>query len=953
MVELPTGTITFLFTDVEGSTRHLAALGPQFQAVLERHHKLLRGAIGRHNGVEVSTEGDSFFCVFSTAADGLAAAVDIQLSMAAEDWVDGHDVRVRIGLHTGVAARGGDNYVGMDVHRASRISEVGHGGQVLVSAATHLLGEGGLPDGVTFRDVGEFHLKDLDHAEHLYQLDIDGLQTDFPPPRKLGAGPTNLPAFTSSLVGRESQRQAIEKLFDDARLITITGVAGAGKSRLALEVASQARERFKDGIWLIEFAGVRSGELVAQVVTSAIGLQEYQGSIAVEVLIDYLRDGKHMLVFDNCEHVVEGVAALSRQLLAAAPDLTILATSRQVLGIAGEIRYPCPPLEVPDPSIESLADVLGYESVRLFELRAREVDSGFTVGEDNATVIAAICRRLDGMPLAIELAAPLVRLLTVEEILERLDHRFELLTGGPRTAPSHQQTLRAALESTFELLDEAQQEFAVRIGVFVGGFDAAAAEAVASGGDIARGDVLDALSALVDRSLVTSVQTPSGLRLTILESVRDYMWGELETRGQLEERRNAHADHFGQLVEAASSGLRGPDQDRWAARLDADIGNVRSAISFRASQGDEASLRMVDRMFLFWRRQGEWSDGLHWTRLALDSTPAGDSGLRARMLATAGFFASDLGHGGRAIADMEEGLAMARRLDDVHAIGYCSSFLGAELSRRDTDLDRGLALLSEAQRIYEEIGQPYGAAWVNRYLGLSHQERGNFDESIRLQTLSLEAFRDADDGWNIRFAQTLLAEAMHTVGELERSRDLYNESLRGSSDASFKVVVAHALKGLGKVSLAESKFGEAAENLNEALQELREIGDVACVAETRGHLAMVNLGRGHPVIAADQLHESLGVFRSIEDQGGMSWTLERLAAVALARGSLQRAAQLLGAGEAIRERSGSKRSPVDQRDIDRLLEDLRTGLGQDDVAAHQALGADLDFEAAVELGSRD
>jgi non-specific serine/threonine protein kinase len=322
------------------------------------------------------------------------------------------------------------------------------------------------------------------------------------------------------------------------------------------------------------------------------------------------------------------------------------------------------------------------------------------------------------------------------------------------------------------------------------------------------------------------------------------------------------------------------------------------------------------------------------------------------MLATAGFFASDLGGGVSGIADLEEGLAMARRSGDLRAEGFCSSFLGAELSRRDTDLDRGLALLSDAQRIYSEFDEPYGGAWVNRYLALSYQERGDLDESIRLHTLSLEAFQELGDAWNIRFAQTLLGEAMHTIAELPRSRELYDESLRGSTDARFTVVIAHAHKGLGKVSLAEGKLDEASDHLREALRELGEIGDVACAAETKGHLAMVNLGRGHPVAAGKFLAESLQTFREIADKGGVAWTLERLAAVASATESDERAAALFAAASAIRTRTGSKAAGVDQPDLDRLAMKLTVSLGEEGFKAAIDMASNLSFDEAVALGTR-
>jgi tetratricopeptide (TPR) repeat protein len=616
---------------------------------------------------------------------------------------------------------------------------------------------------------------------------------------------------------------------------------------------------------------------------------------------------------------------LTGRLIAATAELTVLVTSRQVLGTGGETRYQCPPLEIPPETAATAADVAGFDAVTLFDIRAREVDPGFAVHDGNATVVAAICRRLDGMPLAIELAAALVRILTPEQILERLADRFDLLRGGPRSAPRHRQTLLAALESTFELLDDAEQEFAMRLGVFVGGLDAAAAEAVTTGGVISRIDVLDALSALVDRSLITSVQGEVGMRLTILESVRQFLRAKLEESGQLRVRQTAHAKHY-------------------------DIENIRAAIAFTAASGDEAALDLANRLFLYWRRRGDWSDGLHWTRVALENTSSRDSGLRARMLATAGFFASDLGEGREGIGDLEEGLAMARRTGDIHAEGYCSSFLGAELSRRDIDLDRGLHLLSEAQRIYTELGETYGEAWVNRYLALSHQERGDLDEAIRLQRLSLDAFRAARDTWNVRFSLTLLGEAMHTIADLEDSRELYDESLRGSSDAQYKVVTANAHKGLGKVSLAEGKLDEAADHLREARQQLREIGDVAGEAETGGHLAMVELGRGHPADARELLVESLDTFFGINDHGGVAWTLDRLGSVAATSGAHERAARLLGAADAIRKHTGSFRPPVDDTDITKLIEKIREQIGAEGYEAAVTAGAALEPTEAVALG---
>ena len=591
----------------------------------------------------------------------------------------------------------------------------------------------------------------------------------------------------------------------------------------------------------------------------------------------------------------------------------------------------------------------GFDAVELFAVRAAEVDPAFALTSENAGTVGAICRRLDGVPLAIELAAALVRILAPNQILERLDDRFDLLTGGSAGGPAHHQTLRAALDSTFELLDAERREFAARLAVFVGGFDLAAAEAVASGGTVGRGSVVEALSALADRSLLARADNVDGVRFHIPESVREYLVDRLRDSGELLVRRLAHAKHYSSLVGEASQGLRGPDQARWDARLEADIENVRSAIDFCASTGDEDALLLASRMFLYWRTRGDWSDGLHWTRLALDNSFKRDSPLRARMLATAGFFASDLGDAARGLPDLEEGLAMARRTGDRHAIGYCSSFLGAELSRRDLDLDRGLELLSEAKGIYSELGEPYGEAWVNRYLALSYQERGELEEAIALHERSLRSFTMADDAWNVRFAQTLLAEALHTVADLERSRELYEESLRGPDEARFRLVIAHGHKGIGKVSLAEGKLDEAAEHLAIAGRALREIGDVACAAETAGHQAMVDLGRHEVASAGDRLRDALRQFDAINDAGGVAWTLERLASARAADRDFPDAARLLGASVGLRIDIGAIRPPVDQPDVDRLASQLAEALGAETQTALEEEGAGLSYAAAVAL----
>ncbi len=502
MNNLPTGTVTLLFTDIEGSTQLLHALRDQYALVLADQRAILRAAFDQWAGCEIDTQGDAFFVAFARATDAVNAVVQAQRNLAAHAWTDGVTVRVRMALHTGEAMLATTGYVGIDVHRAARICSAGHGGQVLLSQTTRDLVEEALPNGVALRDLGEHRLKDLKRPEHVYQLVIADLPADFAPLKSLDAHPHNLPIQLTSFIGREQEMARVKELLEGARLLSLTGSGGAGKTRLALQVAADLIDEFPDGVWFVELAPLTDAGLIPQTVASLLGLREEAGRPVMTMLSDYLRAKTTLLLLDNCEHLIDACAKFADTILHVAPKIKILATSREALGIAGETAYRVPSLSLPPPQlpISNYQSLNQYESVRLFIDRALAVQPDFSVTNANAPALAQICHRLDGIPLALELAAARVKSLSVEQIAVRLDDRFRLLTGGSRTALPRQQTLRAAIDWSHSLLTEEERVLLRRLSVFAGGWTLDAAQAVCGCDPVRADDVLDLLARLVDKS---------------------------------------------------------------------------------------------------------------------------------------------------------------------------------------------------------------------------------------------------------------------------------------------------------------------------------------------------------------------------------------------------------------------------------------------------------------------
>jgi predicted ATPase/class 3 adenylate cyclase len=639
MRDLPSGIVTFLFTDIQGSTGLLQELGDGYDLIQDRHAAIMRGAIAEGGGVAIRTEDDSFFAVFPDPVGAVHAAVAAQRAFFAEEWSHGEPLRVRMGLHTGEGRLGGDNYLGIDVNRAARIAAAAHGGQVVMSNATRALVDRDLPPGVTLRDLGEHRLKDLVLPEHLHDLAVEGLPAEFPPLRSLDARLTTFPLQLSSFVGRDHEVEAVTALVHDHRLVTLTGPGGTGKTRLGLEVARRMLPEFPDGAVFVDLSPIADPTLVPSAVAQALGLQEQAEKSPVESARAYLRELRILLVIDNFEHVLESTPVVE-EVLGAGEGVYVLVTSRIALRLYGEEEFAVPTMELPDPTrLPDIAGLSRYEAVALFIERARSARRDFSVTQENAPAVAEICVRLDGLPLAIELAAVRVRVLSPGAILARLGHRLPLLTGGSRNLPERQRTLRGAIAWSHDLLEEPQRRLFAALSVFAGGATLDAAEAVANPNGELGMDTLDGVAFLADQSLLRRTEGPGEeVRLGMLETVREFAAERLaETNADEITRR--HAEYFLKLSVEGKPHFTGADAVEWLDRFQREHDNVRTALRWAIDHAEvETALRLVGSLWRFWFQRGHLIEGYRWAReaVALSGVEALPGALAAAELAAGG-----------------------------------------------------------------------------------------------------------------------------------------------------------------------------------------------------------------------------------------------------------------------------------------------------------------------------
>jgi predicted ATPase/class 3 adenylate cyclase len=824
MPELPTGTVTFLFTDVEGSTRLLQRVGDAYRDLLATHHQILRESIATGGGVEVQTEGDGFFAVFSTATGAVLTAVRGQRNLLNHSWPEGEVVRVRMGVHTGEGVLSSGAYVGLDVHRAARIAAAGHGGQVLVSDATRALIEHALPMGVDLRDLGVHRLKDIEQPEHLYQLLIEGFPDTFPPIRSLDARLSNLPPERSSFVGRELEVAEATALLDQGRLLTLTGPGGIGKTRLALKIAAEQIGRFADGVYLADLSPITDPSLVPTVIARALMVREQPGRDLVDSLADHLRDRQQMLVLDNLEQVIKGAAAISR-LLDAAPQLTVLATSRVPLHLTGEQEFPVPPLALPDPIRSAdLASLAGNEAVTLFVQRAASVRPGMRLTADNAATVAEIAVKLDGLPLAIELAASRAKLLAPSAILARLGASLSLLTTGPADLPQRQRTLRSTIEWSHDLLEAEHQRLFARLGTFSGGWKLEAAEVVCGPGlDLT---VLDGLATLIDQSMVRSSEAGNGeLRFTMLETIREFAVERLALSGERDDLQRAHAEHFRNLAEEAELRLTREDRAVWLTRLEAENDNLRAALDWAERTDDpDTGLRTASAIWRFWQQRGHLSEGrARLERLLAMPSAAARAPLRARALGALGGIAYWQNDNPVTRAAYEEAVEIARDVGDATLLASALLDLSF-IPFMEHDADRAESILREGLATAQEAGDRLLTADFWDSIGFLEVVRGKPAAAIPLRRRAIEIFREEGDVW--KMANSLLGLAMMSrmAGDVDAARSHLREALEMFTQARDTMSISAVLTGLALVALGDGLPERAARFVGSSARIRDELG---------------------------------------------------------------------------------------------------------------------------------
>jgi predicted ATPase/class 3 adenylate cyclase len=933
MPHRPSGTVTFLFTDVEGSTHRWERDRTSMATALARHDGLLREAIATHGGTVFKTVGDAFCAAF-------AAVLAAQRALAAEPWGEVGPVRVRMALHAGRTEERDGDYFGPPLNRVAGLLATGHGGQVLLSLAAAELTRDELPDGAALRDLGEHRLKDLQRPERVFQAVADDLPGDFPPLRSLDARPTNLPIQPTPFLGRARQVDQLVALLRQAevRLVTLTGPGGVGKTRLALQAAADVVDSFPDGAWFVDLAPLAEPARVPSAITSVLRVREEGGRPLHAALADYLRDKHLLLVLDNLEHLLDAAPAVG-ELLAGAPGLTVLVTSRSPLRLRGERQVPVPPLELPDRRRQLPPERLTqYEAVRLFVERAQAAKPDFAVDNANAPAVAELCHRLDGLPLAIELAAARAKLLSPQALLGRMEHRLPVLAEGPRDLPARQRTLRNAIAWSHDLLSPQEQALFRRLAVFAGGFALDAAEAVCDPtGELG---VFAGLVALADGSLVRADEGPDAEpRFATLETIREYATDRLVASGEVAEVRRRHGEYFRALAEQAEVALRAGG-DEWLGRLEIEHENLRAALARAVDAGDAGSLRrLAGALWRFWDRQHHLREGRGWLEHAL-ATGDGEAAERAKLLTGVGVLTFELGELGRATSLLEEALALYGALGDGQGVAYVTSELGSVAVNRG-ELDRAAAYYEEALTRYRALEDGFGTVFALLQTGIVPRRRGEFDrarvryeealalarklgyrrgEAMALGNLGILAmdggdharagqllaeseavFHEVDDPSNRMLATMLSGWSARVRGDLPSAAALFEQALTAARLlADGERLVAEALWALGDVLHARGDPDRAAVLYEEGLALARSVGANYMVARILVKVASLALEHGNPSRAAALYHDALSRPHVADEASLVAEALDGVAAVAVMFDLPERAARLLGAADGLR-----------------------------------------------------
>ena len=914
MSNLPTGTVTFLFTDIEGSTKLAQEHPEKWDVLRDRHHAILHSAMDAQQGYIFHVIGDAFCAAFSTARQALAAALQAQQSLYKEDWGN-TPIKVRMGIHTGQAEiQASGDYSGyLTLSRVQRLMSAGHGQQTLISQETEQLLSGQLPAQVSLRDLGEHRLKDLIRQEHIYQVDIADLPDTFPALKALDAKLNNLPTQLTPFIGREHEIASLLELIRNpvVRLVTLTGAGGTGKTRLSLQVASAVFDQFPDGIYFVPMAETTDRDLAVSRIAQAMDVREGNGRFLIDTLKDYLADKTLLLILDNFEQLI-GAASLTADLLVAASKLKILISSRIVLRIRGEYELPVLPLEIPDPAnLPALEQLQQNESIQLFMQRARAANPNFALTKENASAVADICRSLEGLPLAIELAAARIKILPPQAMLAKLSNRLSFLTGGGGDLPARQQTLRNTLDWSYSLLSGQERTLFARLGIFAGGFSLEAAESVCNPDGTL--DVLNSVEILLNNSLLRQEQDANGLnRFRMLGTVREYALERLQKQTELPMLTRVHGLYYvSQITRAMGFKLFSSESVTWLDWCESELDNIRAALAWVQKNPEADEFKSVLILFLswFWYRRGYLREGRVWAEKFLGSewaTP-GTVG-RAGALLSSAMLALWQGEAKTAIVEAEECVAIFQREEDEQFLPVAMLNLGVINVNMGNDA-AAHPLLEEAGSLFLEAGQRFFYAVSLVHLGNVALGLGNPTEARQWLEKAYPIAMEVGDQWAISFALNNLGEVARVQGDYDQARQYYEES--------------------------------------EAL--LRVMGDPGDLARLVHNLACVAQHAGDFKKAKSLLSESLAMFRKFGNKRGIAECLMGLAGLKVEDGQPQQAARLFSAAETILAESGTQWWPADRADVEHNRAAILSSLGEAVFLAEYGIGQKMPLSQAFAI----
>lgn len=892
MRSYPSGTVTFLFTDIQGSTKLAQAHADQWESLRARHNTILKTAIESYNGFVFQIIGDAFCAAFHTAIDALNAAVEAQCGLQAEEWGESV-VKVRMGLHTGSAELHGNAYRGyLTMAKVQRVMSVAYGGQVLLSNTSAELVRNELPKEITLRDMDEHRLKGLPDSERLWQIVAPDLQQDFPPLQSLKEIPNNLPVQLTSFIGREKEVEQIKQLLEKNRLVTLTGSGGVGKTRLSIQVASELLNEFPNGAWLVELAPITDPSLVVLTVCAALDVTPQGNTPALNVLTEYLKPKKTLLVVDNCEHLIDACAHLCDSVLHVCPHVRILTSSREALGIDGENAYRVPSLSLPNIH-GNLYDIEKSEAVKLFIERANAFQPHFELTEANAPVVAQICQRLDGIALAIELAASRVKMFKVEQIASRLDDAFRFLTGGSRTALPRQQTLRAMIDWSYNLLLEEERTVLQRLSVFIGGWTLEAAESVCN-----NPKMLDLLTHLVDKSLVAvDLEHGDESRYYLLETIRQYAREKLAESGEGEPTRARHLDYFLKLAQRAEPELYGARQIEWAQKLEDEYENTRAALEWSLQGNVSMGQQLAAALWWSWNYGGHLRDGYQWLEKMLAVNSEEKTLIRAKLLSGAGWLANLLGLGEQIVKRFSEAsIVLFRQLGDEQSAAFPLATLATRAYFR-SDYDQVAALVEESRDLFKKAGNKWGIRHTLGILGYTAVAQENFEQAQKFYEESLLICNEIGDKEGLSWTLYCMAGLAEKLGDDERAIELYEEALQIEKTVRGRTVNPWILRSMGMTYIRHGEYGKGETLLEEAVEICRKMGDQATLAYSLQALGIVAYHQENYLKARTLYTESLQLLQRLGDKLDIAEYITGIGRLAGAQGSFEEFARLLGRAE--------------------------------------------------------